>query len=200
LSKLLGSLEAIGEQILDVRWAGGNLRYQLLDGMKNAFAFLFLHPSLLDFQRVVKEQKNRNTMETLLRVVKIPRDNQIRMFEDGIEASVMGEVFEKNLRIADEAGSIEGYGVLDGGVLLALDGLWYYVSKEIHCEYGLHTTNQNGETTDYYDAGVIVKPGSEAVVLMMAEPIENGNRNRTVSMKRGIGGYWPIDWNTDGLR
>jgi hypothetical protein len=36
--KLPGSLEAAGEQIPDVRRAGGNLRYLLLDGIKSAFA------------------------------------------------------------------------------------------------------------------------------------------------------------------
>jgi hypothetical protein len=35
---------------------------------------------------------------------------------DGIEPSVMGYVIEKNLKIADEAGILEGYRVLEGGI------------------------------------------------------------------------------------
>jgi hypothetical protein len=124
-SKLLGSLEAAGEQIPDVRRAGGNLRYRLLDGIKSAFAvFFFLHPSLLDFQRAMKERRKGNNLETLLGVTEAPSDNQIRTLLDGVEPSAMGEVFEKNLRIADEAGILTGYRVLDGGVLPALDGVW----------------------------------------------------------------------------
>ncbi|MDR1956143.1 MAG: hypothetical protein LBQ30_04740 [Treponema sp.] len=49
-------MEAVGEQIPDVRQVGGNLRYRLLDGIKRAFAvFFFLHPSLWDFQRAMDE-------------------------------------------------------------------------------------------------------------------------------------------------
>jgi hypothetical protein len=56
--------------------------------------------------------------------MEIPGGNQILTLLDGIEPSMMGEVFEKNLQIADEAGIIERYRVLDGGVLLALEGVY----------------------------------------------------------------------------
>ncbi|MHB9294116.1 hypothetical protein Holit_03242 [Hollandina sp. SP2] len=89
----------------------------------------------------------------------------------------MGTIFEQNLRIAEEGGLLEGYRVLDGGVLLALDGLWHYSSKEVHCEHGLHMTNQKGETTYYHSAvaETIVKPGSWTVIPVMAEGIRNGD-------------------------
>ena len=150
---MLGSLEAAGEQIPDGRRAGGNRKYRLLDGIKSAFAvFFFLHPSLLDFQRAMQERRKRNNLETLFGVMEIPSDNQIRTLLDGIEPSALGEVFESALRIAEEAGILEQYRVLDGGVLLALDGLWYYASKEIHCGQCLHTTGKNGETTYCHSA------------------------------------------------
>jgi hypothetical protein len=38
LSKLPGSLEAVGEHIPDTGRAGGNLRYRLLDGIQCTFA------------------------------------------------------------------------------------------------------------------------------------------------------------------
>ena len=85
-SKLLGSLEAVGEKIPDHRQSGRNLKYRLLDGIKSAFAvFFFQHPPLLDFQRAVKERKKRNNVETLLGVTEIPSDNQIRTLLDGIK-------------------------------------------------------------------------------------------------------------------
>jgi hypothetical protein len=71
----------------------------------------------------MKERRKRNNMETLFGVTEIPGDNQIRTLLDGIEPSAAGEVFEKNLRIADKAGILTGYRVLDEGVLPALDGL-----------------------------------------------------------------------------
>jgi hypothetical protein len=110
-------------------------------------------------------------------VTKIPRDNQIWTLLDGIDPPVMGEAFEKNFRIADEAGMLEGYRVLDEGGLLALDGLWHYSSKNIHCAHCLHTMDQKEETTYYHSAvaGTLVKPGSGAVIPVMGEAIQNGD-------------------------
>jgi hypothetical protein len=192
-SKLLGSLEAVGEHIPDLRRAGGNLKYRLLDAIKSAFAvFFFLHPSLLDFQRAMKERRKRNNVETLFGAGEIPSDNQIRTLLDGIEPLAMGEVFERNLRIADGAGIIEGYRVLDGGVLLALDGLWYYSSKEVRCEHCLHATDPKGGTTYYHSAvaGAIVKPGSAAVVPVMAEAIRNGDGEKKQDCEHEAGKRW----------
>ncbi|MHB9293506.1 hypothetical protein Holit_02631 [Hollandina sp. SP2] len=67
LSKLPGSLEVVGEHIPDTRRAGGNLSYRLLDGIKCAFAvFFFLLPSLLDFQRAMKERRKQDIVVLLI--------------------------------------------------------------------------------------------------------------------------------------
>ena len=94
--KLLGSLKAVGDKIPDQRQRGRNLKYRLLDGIMSAFAvFFFQHPSLLDFQRAMKERKKRNNVETLCGVKEIPNDNQIRTLLDGINPQSLGEVFER---------------------------------------------------------------------------------------------------------
>ena len=70
--------------------------------------------------------------------------------------------------------------MLDGGVLLALDGVWYHSSETIHCDHCLHKTTKDKETgeevTTYYHtilAGAIVKPGDTVVLPVMGEPIRN---------------------------
>jgi hypothetical protein len=91
-----------------------------------------------------------------------PNANLVLGGLDGITPQSLGEVFERTLRIADEAGAITPYRVLDGGVSLALDGLWYYSSQEIHCEHCVHQSH--GEKTTYYHsavAGAIVRPGND---------------------------------------
>ena len=142
-SRLLGSLEAVGGSIPDKRRGGGNLTYQLLDAIKSAFVvFFFQHPSLLDFQRAMKKRKKRNNVQTLFGAVKIPSDNQIRTLLDGIDPGLLGQAFAENVRIAEEHKALGPYRVLDGGVLLALDGMWHYSSQEIHCEHCLHRTHE----------------------------------------------------------
>jgi hypothetical protein len=51
---------------------------------------------------------------------------------------------------------------LDGGVLIPLDGVWYYSSENIHCEHCLHTSKGKGKRHKYHNmaAGAVVKPGS----------------------------------------
>jgi hypothetical protein len=57
---------------------------------------------------------------------------------------------------------------LDGGVLIALAGVWYHASENIRCDRCLHMT-KGGVTTYYHSAlaGGIVKPGSASVMLVM---------------------------------
>jgi hypothetical protein len=66
---------------------------------------------------------------------------------------------------------------LDGGVLIALDGVWYHASENIRRDRCLHTT-KDGVTTYYHVAlaGAIVKPGDTPVLPVMAtEMTANGD-------------------------
>jgi hypothetical protein len=187
--KLLNNLKAVVGTIPDQRRSGGNLTYQLLDAVISAFVvFFFQHPSLLDFQKTMKRRKKRNNVETLFGDIAIPSDNQIRTLVDGIEPELLGKVFDSNLRAAEKAGAIKPYQILDGGVLLALDGLWYYSSEEIHCDYCLRRSH-DGSTMYYHSAvaAAIVRPGSNTVLPVMSEPIKNtdGHEKQDCELKAG---------------
>jgi hypothetical protein len=60
-------------------------------------------------------------------------------------------VFMDNPRTAEEAGALKEYRVLDGGVLLAIDGLWCHASQKVWCGHCRHIT-KDGETTYYHSA------------------------------------------------
>jgi hypothetical protein len=187
--KLLCSLKTVVGKMPDMRRRGGNLTYELLDAVFSAFVvFFFQHPSLLGFQKSMKKRNKRCNVETLFGAFDIPRDNLIRTLLDGIEPDSMSEVFNNNLRIADKAGAIEPYRVLDGGVLVALDGLWYYSSEEIHCDHCLHRRHE-GTTTYYHSAmgAAIVRPGNNSVLPLMSEPIKNtdGHGKQDCELKAG---------------
>jgi hypothetical protein len=139
----------------------------------------------------MKRRKKRNNVGRLFGVMEIPSDNQIRTLLDGIAPETMGEVFERTLRVADEAGAIQPYRVLDGGVLVALDGLWYCSSHEIHCEHCLKRSHA-GETTYYHRAvaGAIVRPGRNAALAVMGEPIRNGDGQGKQDCEREAGKRW----------
>jgi hypothetical protein len=175
LKKLLSSLEAVGATVTDNRREKYDKKYVIGDAIKSAFAvFFFQHPSLLSFQRAMKERTKRNNVETLLGVTGIPSDNKIRDLLDRIEPAKFSGAFDKNLKVLDKYDALDQFRVLDGGVLLALDGVWYFSSQEIHCKHCLHKT-KDGITTYYHSvlAGTIVKPGGNAVLPVMPEMITN---------------------------
>ena len=128
-------------------------------------------------------------------VTALPSDTWIRAQMDRIAPEKFSPLFEGSLRIAEEAGVLAGYRVLDGGVLIALDGVWYHASEKIHCKRCLHI-RKDGETTYYHSAlaGTIVKPGEASVLPVMAEMIGNGDGEKKqdcelVAAKRWLQSY-----------
>jgi hypothetical protein len=178
---LLKILESKGESLLDKRAAGRNFRYTLTNALKCAFSvFFFQYPSLLHFQHKMQEKRRRNNMETIFKVGEIPSDPQIRTLMDGIEPIQFGDIFNESLQAAERCGVLASYRVLDGGVLIALDGVWYHSSEKIHCKHCLYKTSYDKKreetVTTYYHtilAGTIVKPGDTTVLPVMGEPIRN---------------------------
>jgi hypothetical protein len=196
--ELLDNFEGVGVETADGRRRrttgspGYNQNYEIQDGIKSAFAvFFFQHPSVLDFQRAMQDRKRRNNMETLFRVKEIPCDNEIRTLADWVEPGSFREVFGKDLALAAREGVIKQYRVLDGGVLLALDGTWYFASQKVHCKHCLHKT-KNEETTYYHSAltGAIVRPGSHSVLPVMPEMITNEDGEEKQDCELNAGKRW----------
>jgi hypothetical protein len=144
--------------------------------------FFFQHPSGLDFQRKMHEGRRCTNLERLFDVKKIPLDTQIRNILDGVDPEQFGGVFNETLLIAEEHGMLDAFRVLEGGVLLALDGVWYHSSEKISCKHCLCTTRVDKKTkepvTTYYHtilAGTLVRPGKTEVLPVMGELIRNGD-------------------------
>jgi hypothetical protein len=172
---MLNNLEAAGDRLIDKRREGYDLLYRLSDALKSALSvFFFQHPSMLDFQMKMKDKWKRCNLETMMRVQEIPSNVQITTLLDGISPDSVNGVFNENLRAVDAWGLLQDFRCLDGGVLLALDGVWYHSSEQIHCAHCLHTT-KDGVTTYYHSAlaGTLVRPGNTAVLPVAPEMIAN---------------------------
>jgi hypothetical protein len=194
-NKLLDSLEGIGSGIHDGRRDGYDLKYGIMDAVKSACqqagngVFFFQHPSMLQFQRAMQEKRKRNNVTSILGVREIPSDTQIKTLIDSVEPALFNKTFGQNLEIADKHGIIDKYRVLDDGVLIALDGVWYHSSEKIHCKHCLHKEKDGSETrrqnrgvsaTTYCHsilAATIVKPekGKGAILPVMPEMIINAD-------------------------
>jgi hypothetical protein len=174
-NKLPNNLESAGEGLADNRREGFDLKYKLTDALKSALpVFFFQHPSMLGFQIEMKQKWKRDNLETMMGVAKIPSNVQITSLLDEISPDSLSGVFNENLRTVDEWGSLNDFRCLDGGVLLALDGVWRHSSEQMHCGHCLHKM-KGGVTACFHSAlaGTIVKPGNAAVLPVSPEMITN---------------------------
>jgi hypothetical protein len=98
----------------------------------------------------------------------------VRNLLDGVTPGTFAPVFTGALEIAEKSGVMQTYRVLDDGVLLAIDGVWYHASEKIQCEHCLHQT-KDGITTWYHSAmaAAIVRPYVTSVIPVMGETITN---------------------------
>jgi hypothetical protein len=108
---------------------------------------------------------------------------------DGREPEGLSGVFMENLRTAEDAGVLKEYRVLDGGVQVALEGLWYPGSEKVGCGYCPHITKE-GETRYYPRAGAVVRPGSTGVIPVVPEMIRNEEGEEKQDCEGHAGKRW----------
>jgi hypothetical protein len=193
LGTLVDCLSAVVDK-LPARTEYSASKYTNRDAVNSAFgAFFFQFPSLLRYMREMEDQEKRDNVRSLFAVQGIPSDNQIRNIADGIEPAALGGVFNGTLEAARQSGVIDEYRVLDGGVLLPLDGVWYFSSENIRCDHCLtkKAKDKDGEErTVYYHAavaGALVKPGCNKVLPVAPEIIRNsdGEKKQDCELKAG---------------
>jgi hypothetical protein len=91
---------------------------------------------------------------------------------------------------------IEEYRVLEGGVLGAMDGLWYFSSEKIGCEHCLTAKKKDAKGKEHrinFHAGVavaLVKPGSNKVLPLAPEIIRNEDGKEKQDCEHSAGKRW----------
>lgn len=171
LVELIGS--HVG-QLPDYRKASPNQKYSVSDAALSAFAvFMMQAPSFLAQQRDMQRTKGRNNAQSLFGVHQIPSDNQIRDILDPIAPSHLSTLFWQVYAQLQAAPLLTQHTGIAGTHLCALDGVYYFSSRKLHCP---NCTRQQHEGYVSYSHGVIapvlVAPGSPQVFSLEPEFIQ----------------------------
>jgi hypothetical protein len=189
--RLLGNLDKAAEGIPDNRH-GPNTRHGMSDAVKSAFGvFYFQFPSFLRYMSEMQNKRKKSNAQSLLGIGELPSDAQVRNLLDGVRPETFAPVFTEALRIAEESGVMQTYRVLDEGVLIAIDGVWYHASEKIHCEHCLRQTKE-GRTTWYHSAmaAAIVRPHITSVIPVTGEMITNGDGEKKQDCELAAAKRW----------
>lgn len=163
--------------------AADRLAYPLHDTLMSGFALMFFqHPSLLQFQRAMKQKRRRGNLETIFGVTEVPSDTQMREILDGVDPEPVravlptlcekvrragwGARFKTTLPTGEHRG--EYYTV-------ALDGSEYFHSTQIQCPGCLRRTDKKGQVhySHMVVAATLVRAGSHQVLPIDAEEVRN---------------------------
>ncbi len=173
------------------RRVGQNRQIKMLDAALSAFSVFFMQsPSFLDYQRMMLEHRSldKNNVQTLFGVHRVPCDNQIRHLLDVVSPRCLDPIFNLVFNRLNQSGIIEAYRSLNKTVLLAIDGTTYFSSQALHCPNC--STRQSADGTTHYSHSVLtpvlVKPGEDKVIPLSPEFIQpqDGQLNLKTSFDR----------------
>jgi hypothetical protein len=151
---------------------GSNTQYEMRDAALSAFSVFFMQsPSFLAQQRGMQTSRGKSNLATLFGAYRIPSDNQIRNLLDTVTPDNFDRVFHYALGRLMESKYLEPFKVLDGQLLLALDGTQYFSSSSIHCDCCSTTVHKNGKIRYHHEAitPVIVSPAKHQVIPLSPE-------------------------------
>lgn len=155
------------------------LTWELPAVLMSAFAMLFFqHPSLLAYQRRMKERTGQSNLERMFGVQAIPSDTQMREILDGVPTEplrrLLPQTFEQMRRVGwtarfvTEVGGEKYYPVV-------LDGSEYFHSTQMHCPHCLRQRQANGEPhySHLVVSATVTRAGSHAILPLDVEEVSN---------------------------
>jgi hypothetical protein len=144
-----------------------------------------------EYRERLKNRNGRSNAETVLKVKRIPCGNHLTRPLDDIDPGDFGEEYNRGVETAAKYRAPEDHPVVGKEYhLIALDGVWFYQSREVHCP---RLKMKDGGTPYYYDmiAAALVKPGGETVLPLNPEFIRNedGSEEQDCERKAASGGF-----------
>lgn len=160
------------EELTDVRKKSNRLTYRMSEIALSAFSVFFMQsPSFLSHQRDMEQKKRGNNARTLFKLENIPCNQQVRNVLDHVQPAEIDDEFFWLIDELEEAGHLKNYADFAGTKAIALDGLTYHSSTEIHCDCCSTRKDSQGTVHYYHHAlmPVYVKPDCAQVLALPPE-------------------------------
>jgi hypothetical protein len=170
-------------RVLEDARAVDQLTYPLHDTLLSGFALMFFqHPSLLQFQRAMKQKRRRCNLESIFGVHDVPSDTQMREILDGVDPEVLRALLPQLWEKVRRAGWGHRFTTtLPSGqqqgtyYTVALDGSEYFHSTTIQCPHCLRQPDPKGRVhySHLVVGATLVRVGSHQVLPLDAEEVRN---------------------------
>jgi hypothetical protein len=164
---LLGTLNHTIDELGDPRKPSNATSYSVKDAVLGAFSCFFMQSeSFLDYQRQLNSRSGRDNAQSLFGLENIPSVEQIRNILDQLAAEGLSSVFVSIYQALQVQGYLKAFELLDGNLLVALDGTEYYSSQKVSCPCCSTRTSSEGQVTYSHKAllPVLVAPSQSAVI------------------------------------
>ena len=150
--------------------------YPIEDIIMSVFAMMFFQdPSLLQFQKRMKEERNINNLESLFGVKNIPSDGTIRNVLDKVDSDILQKVSFIIFSHLQRSGKLKEFINLDKSYLIALDATQFFTSNSCSCGKCL-TVKKKGQAIRYYHNAIqatLIDPEQKFIIPLLAEEIVN---------------------------
>jgi Transposase DDE domain len=163
--------------------------FSLTDTLMAGLAlFALKDSSLLAFCRRAVD----HNLRSVFGLQAIPSDTQLRQILDEVDPLLLRPLFKDLFRELQRGKVLEDYVFLDGCYLVALDGVEYFSSKKVHCDYCLTRQHQNGEISYHHQmlGAVLVHPEHSCVLPLAPEPIQRQDGQDKNDCERNAARRW----------
>jgi hypothetical protein len=197
MTPLVATIREVLCALPDARKGGNNQRYTMGDAGLGAFSVFFMQsPSFLDFQVRMQKARGRNNASSLFGIEQIPSMQQIRNLLDPVSPAHVAPLFMDLVEPIVADGGLASHRVLDGRLLVALDGTEHHCSEAIDCPQCSTRTLANGKTQYYHTAvtPVIVAPGQKTVLPLAPEFVVPQDGQAKQDCELNAGTRWLQRW------
>ena len=148
--------------------------------------FQMKDPSLLAFQKRGADDNFRFVHG----ITRLPSDTQMREILDEVDPESLRPAFTAIFGQLQRGKVLETMRYLDEGLLLALDGVEYFCSDNVHCSKCMQRQRRGHAEPEYYHqmlGAVIVHPEKKQVLALMPEPIQQQDGTKKNDCERNAG-------------